>query len=58
VFICTQIRQIFKDQQFQAVLGAKEKATWQSFKRRRMVWEILKLQIWWIRMNKWGAMCR
>jgi hypothetical protein len=33
VFIGTQIRQLFKDQQFEAVLSDKEKATWQSFEK-------------------------
>jgi len=31
VFIGPQIRQLFKDQQFEAVLSDKEKAAWQSF---------------------------
>ena len=31
VFIGSQIRQLFKDQQFEAVLSDKEKAAWQSF---------------------------
>jgi hypothetical protein len=33
VFIGPQIRQLFKDQQFEAVLSDKEKAAWQSFKK-------------------------
>jgi len=31
VFIGPQIRQLFEDQQFEAVLSDKEKAAWQSF---------------------------
>ena len=46
VFVGPQIRQLFKDQQFEAVLSGKEKAAWQSFEGFRMVfWEISKLQI-------------
>jgi len=33
VFIGPQIRQLFKDQQFEAVLSDKEKAAWQSFEK-------------------------
>jgi len=33
VFICPQTRQLFKDQQFEAVLGDKEEAAWQSFEK-------------------------
>jgi hypothetical protein len=33
VFIGPQIRQVFKDQQFEAVLSDKEKAAWQSFEK-------------------------
>ena len=33
VFIGAQIRQIFKDQQFEAVLSDKEKAAWQASKK-------------------------
>ena len=33
VFICPQIRQFFKDQQFEAVLSDGEKAAWQSFEK-------------------------
>ena len=33
VFIGPQIRQLLKDQQFEAVLSDKEKATWQSFEK-------------------------
>ena len=33
VFIGPQIRQPFKDQQFEAVLNDKEKAAWQSFEK-------------------------
>ena len=33
VFIGPQIRQHFKDQQFEAVLSGKEKAAWQSFEK-------------------------
>jgi len=33
VFIGPQIRQPFKDQQFEAVLSDKEKASWQSFEK-------------------------
>ena len=33
VFICPQIKQLFKDQQFEAVLSDKEKAAWQSFEK-------------------------
>ena len=33
VFICPQIRRLFKDQQFEAVLSDKEKAAWQSFQK-------------------------
>jgi len=33
VFIGPQIRQLFKDQQFEAVLSKKEKAAWQSFEK-------------------------
>ena len=33
VFIGHQIRQLFKDQQFEAVLSDKEKAAWQSFEK-------------------------
>jgi len=33
VFIGPQIRQLFKDQQFEAVLSDKEKTTWQSFEK-------------------------
>jgi len=46
VFVGPQIRQLFKDQQFEAVLSGKEKAAWKSFEGFRMVlWEISKLQI-------------
>jgi len=33
VFIGPQIRRLFKDQQFEAVLSDKEKAAWQSFEK-------------------------
>ena len=33
VFIGPQIRQLFKDRQFEAVLSDKEKAAWQSFEK-------------------------
>jgi len=33
VFIGPQIRQLFKDQQFEAVLSDKEKVAWQSFEK-------------------------
>jgi len=33
VFIGRQIRQLFKDQQFEAVLSDKEKKAWQSFEK-------------------------
>jgi len=33
VFISLQIRQLFKDQQFEAVLSDREKAAWQSFEK-------------------------
>jgi hypothetical protein len=33
LFIGPQIRQLFKDQQFEAVLSDKEKAAWQSFEK-------------------------
>jgi len=33
VFLGPQIRQLFKDQQFEAVLSDKEKAAWQSFEK-------------------------
>jgi hypothetical protein len=33
VFTGFQIRQLFKDQQFEAVLSDKEKAAWQSFEQ-------------------------
>jgi len=33
VFIGPQIRQLFKDQQFEGVLSDKEKAAWQSFEK-------------------------
>jgi len=33
VFIGPQIRQLFKDQQFEAVFSDKEKAAWQSFEK-------------------------
>jgi len=33
VFIGPQIRQLFKDQQFEAVLSDKQKAAWQSFEK-------------------------
>jgi len=33
VFIGVQIGQLFKDQQFEAVLSDKEKAAWQSFEK-------------------------
>jgi len=33
VFIGPQIRQLFKDQQFETVLSDKEKAAWQSFEK-------------------------
>jgi hypothetical protein len=33
VFIDPQIRQPFKDQQFEAVLSDKEKAAWKSFEK-------------------------
>jgi len=33
VFIGPQIRQLFKDQQFEVVLSDKEKAAWQSFEK-------------------------
>jgi len=67
VFIGPQIRQLFKDQQFQAVLSDKEKAAWQSFEKvsNGFLGEISKLQIleklykvWWISMNSWSVICR
>jgi len=33
VFIGPQIKQLFKDQQFEALLSDKEKAGWQSFEK-------------------------
>ncbi len=33
VFIGPEIRQLFKDQQFEAALSDKEKAAWQSFEK-------------------------
>ena len=33
VFVGPQIKQLFKDQQFEAVLSDKEKAAWQSFEK-------------------------
>jgi hypothetical protein len=66
-FIGPQIRQLFKDQPFEAVLSDNEKAAWPSFKKilKMVFWEISKLQIsenlykiWWIRMNSWGAICQ
>ena len=33
VFLVPQIRQLFKDQQFEGVLSDKEKAAWQSFEK-------------------------
>jgi len=33
VFIGPQFRQLFKDQQFEAVVSDKEKAAWQSFEK-------------------------
>ena len=33
VFVGPQIRQLFKDQQFEAVLSDKEKAAWQPFEK-------------------------
>ena len=33
VFIDPQIRRLFKNQQFEAVLSGKEKAAWQSFEK-------------------------
>ena len=33
VYIGPQIRQLFKDLQFEAVLSDKEKAAWQSFEK-------------------------
>ena len=33
VFIGPQIRQLFNDKQFEAVLSDKEKAAWQSFEK-------------------------
>jgi hypothetical protein len=66
LFIGPKIRQLFNDQQLEAVLCDVEKAAWQIFEKFQMVfWEISNLQfsenlykIWWIRMNSRGAICR